>query len=178
MIAVDGSHLSETVRNGFPLAEATLLKISVVSLDLQQLEAAQKEELPSPRVFYDMENAKPFDWVLPGANIDRPGVPGDTPRRFFRESVFEAFNGRIDSSHELCLRRYARWSAARTTRRTRRAAPWKIASNRYAPAPVPTHARASELPRSGKPTLCVLQNGSAKLQPTAKHMVRYDTCLR
>ncbi len=103
VIAVDGSHLSETVRNGFPVAEATLLKISVVSLDLQKLEAAQKEEIPSPRVFYDMENAKPFDWVLPGANIDRPNVEGDTPRRFFRESVFEAFNGRIDSSHETLL---------------------------------------------------------------------------
>ena len=65
VIAVDGSHLSETVRNGFPVAEATLLKISVVSLDLQKLEMARAEEIPSPRVFYDMENAKPFDWVLP-----------------------------------------------------------------------------------------------------------------
>lgn len=50
-----------------------------------------------------METAFPFDHVLPGANIDRPSIEGDTPRRYFRESAFDAFGGRLDSKHETLL---------------------------------------------------------------------------
>ncbi len=103
VIAIDGSHLSLPVNNGFPMAEISLMKVAVIGIDLNQLFTARRDEIPSPRVFYDMETAFPFDHVLPGANIDRPSVEGDTPRRFFRESAFDAFGGRLDTHHETLL---------------------------------------------------------------------------
>lgn len=61
-------------------------------------------EIPSPRVFRDIEDAFPFDHVLPGANVLRRNVEDDTARRFFRETVFRAFSeGRLDSNHETLL---------------------------------------------------------------------------
>lgn len=103
VIAVDGSTLSEVLDNGFPMAEATLMKVSVVSIDLSKLATAQANDIPSPRAFYDMESASTFDCVLPGANIVRPAVEGDTPKRFFRQTAFDAFGGRLDSGHETLI---------------------------------------------------------------------------
>ncbi len=103
VIAIDGSQLSVSVRNGFPMAELTLMKVAVIGIDLEQLFGLLPDEIPSPRVFYDMEDAFPFDHLLPGANVDRPGVAGDTPRRYFRECAFDAFGGRLDSGHETLL---------------------------------------------------------------------------
>ena len=102
VIAVDGSTVSTPVRNGFPMAEATILKVAIVSIDLSQLGIAQKDDIPSPRTFYDMEKTSTLDCVLPGANIEQRDVEGDTPRQFFRETVFEAFNGRI-GGHETLI---------------------------------------------------------------------------
>jgi hypothetical protein len=50
-----------------------------------------------------MESASTFDCVLPGANIVRPDIEGDTPQRFFRQTAFDAFSGRLDSSHETLI---------------------------------------------------------------------------
>ncbi len=103
VIAVDGSTVTEALDNGFPMAEATLMKVAVVSIDLSKLAMARKGDIPSPRVFYDMESASTFDCVLPGANIIRPDIEGDTPQRFFRQTAFDAFTGRLDSSHETLI---------------------------------------------------------------------------
>lgn len=105
VIAIDGSNLTEPLRNGFPTADASLLKISVVSIDLAEFERgiADRKSIPSPRIFYDMEDAATVDVVLPGANVVRCDVVGDTPRRFFRESVFEVFAQRLDTTHETLL---------------------------------------------------------------------------
>jgi len=103
VIAVDGSTLSEALDNGFPMAEATLMKVSVVSIDLRKLSTAYEDEIPSPRAFYEMESASTFDCVLPGANIVRPDISDDTPRRFFRQTAYDAFTGRLDSSHETLI---------------------------------------------------------------------------
>jgi hypothetical protein len=85
------------------MSEATLMKVAVVSIDLSKLAVAGKDDIPSPRAFYDMESASTFDCVLPGANIVRPDVDGDTPPRFFRQTAFDAFSGRLDSSHETLI---------------------------------------------------------------------------
>src|SRR5690349_9237846 len=61
VVAIDGSTLSVALDNSFPIAEATLMKVSVVGIDLSKLQAAQEDDIPSPRVFYDMENASTFD---------------------------------------------------------------------------------------------------------------------
>ena len=99
VIAVDGSTINVPLDNGFPLAEVSLLKVALVSIDLSLL-ADSSERIPSPRIFYDMEKAHTFDKVLPGANIDRADVENDTPRKFFRETVQEVLEARIGSAHE------------------------------------------------------------------------------
>jgi hypothetical protein len=102
VIAVDGSTISVPIDNGFPLAEVSLLKVALVSIDLSVL-TGSTDLIPSPRIFYDMEKAHTFDKVLPGANIDRADVANDTPRKFFRETVQEALEAKIGSAHESLL---------------------------------------------------------------------------
>ena len=103
VIAVDGSTISATVRNGFPMADASLVKIAVVRLDLSKLDSLPADTIPSPRIFYDMERAHPVDLFLPGANVRRNDLPGDTPKSFFREVVFEAFDAALTPDHETLL---------------------------------------------------------------------------
>lgn len=104
VIAIDGSSVTEPLRSGFPGADATLLKVSIVSIDLSKLENSIKHQtIPSPRVFYEMEKTATLDVILPGANVVRKDWPTDTPKRFFREKVFEAFGQKLDSSHETLL---------------------------------------------------------------------------
>src|SRR5262245_38597698 len=61
VIAIDGSTVSEALDNGFPMAEATLMKVAVVSIDLSKLVKSQEDDIPSPRAFYEMEAASTFD---------------------------------------------------------------------------------------------------------------------
>ena len=104
VIAIDGSSITEPLRSGFPAADATLLKVSIVSIDLRRLnDSVEKDLIPSPRTFYDMEKTAALDIVLPGANVVRQGIPDDTPRRFFRETVYEAFSYQLDRTHENLL---------------------------------------------------------------------------
>jgi hypothetical protein len=103
VIAFDGSTVSEPLVNGFPMAEASLVKVSVVRVDLSRLASLPEDEIPSPRLFYDMERASTFDLVLPGANIVRSDVANDSPRTYFREASFGAFDAKLDDSHETLL---------------------------------------------------------------------------
>ena len=103
VIAVDGSIVSEALINGFPMAEASLIKVSVVRIDLSRLDAVTENEIPSPRLFYDMEQAHSFDLIMPGANVTRSNVQDDTPRCYFREAAFDAFEGKLGDNHESLL---------------------------------------------------------------------------
>lgn len=103
VIAFDGSTVSEMLVNGFPMAEASLVKVSVVRVDLTQLINIRHDDIPSPQVFYDMEQAYTFDFILPGANVTRKMVVDDTPKAYFRNAAFRAFEGKLDDSHESLL---------------------------------------------------------------------------
>lgn len=103
VIAIDGSNVSHKVRNGFPGAEASIVMLSVVFIDVSRLAAIEPNEIPSPKVFTEMDSAHTLDEVLPGANIVRSSVPNDTPTEFFRAKVFDALGGRLDPSHESVL---------------------------------------------------------------------------
>lgn len=102
VVAIDGSNITHKVRNGFPGAEATLLMLSVVFIDVSKLAKITSSEIPSPRIFNEMDHASTVDAVLPGSNITR-STPGDTPVRFFRKTVFETIGGRLDTTHESLL---------------------------------------------------------------------------
>ena len=85
------------------MAEASLVKVSVVRVDLSRLTELPEHEIPSPRVFYDMERASTFDIVLPGANVVRSNVQNDSPKAYFREAAFDAFDAKLDDNHETLL---------------------------------------------------------------------------
>lgn len=103
VIAIDGSSITHKVRNGFPGAECSLVMLSVVFIDISKLAMIGTGEIPSPRIFNEMDRAHTLDAVLPGSNVVRGGDEGDTPRRFFRATVFEALNGKLDANHETLL---------------------------------------------------------------------------
>lgn len=106
VIAIDGSNLVQKVKNGFPGAEAGLVQISVVSIDMRKLAAVRPNEIPRPSVFHSMERATTLDAVLPGANVRRKDRDDDSPRRFFRATVFDALNVAISRGHETLLETY------------------------------------------------------------------------
>ena len=85
------------------MAEASLLKVSVVRVDLPKLTRLPEDQIPSPRVFYDMEQASTFDVMLRGANVIRKNVPDDSPKLYFRQAAFDAFDARIDGNHETLI---------------------------------------------------------------------------
>lgn len=100
VIAIDGSNISHKVRNGFPGAEASIVMMSVVFIDVTRLAEIKGDEIPSPKIFNEMDSAHTLDEVLPGANIVRASLEGDTPTAFFRAKVYDALCGRLDPSHE------------------------------------------------------------------------------
>jgi len=103
VVAIDASNLTHTVKNGFPGAEATLLMLSVVFIDISKLAKLDKNTIPSPRIFHEMDSAHTLDAVLPGANIVRGGVDNDTPVEYFRKTVHDTFLGTLDRDHENIL---------------------------------------------------------------------------
>lgn len=103
ILAIDGSNVAQQVKNGFPMAEASLIQVSVVSINLSQLAAIGPSEIPAPRIFHDMERPKTVDAVLPGANVIRKSVEGDSPKKYFRHEVYKTFCGDISSSHETLM---------------------------------------------------------------------------
>ena len=103
VIAIDGSSITHKVRNGFPGAECSLVMLSVVFIDISKLARIEADQIPSPRIFNEMDRAHTLDAVLPGANVVRRGDEADSPRRYFRSTVFDALNGRLDEHHETLL---------------------------------------------------------------------------
>jgi hypothetical protein len=103
VIAIDGSSVTHKVRNGFPGAEASLVMLSVVFIDVSKLAKIASNEIPSPRVFNEMDRAHTLDAVLPGSNIVRGAIENDTPVRYFRKVVFDTISGCLDNSHENLL---------------------------------------------------------------------------
>ena len=104
VIVIDGSTVSEEVRNGFPGAEAALLQIAVVVIDIGALRSIPPGVIPRPSAIREMEYPQTLDAVLPGRNVVRAGVAGDTPGQFFRHTVYETLSDRrVDDDHETLL---------------------------------------------------------------------------
>lgn len=100
VLAIDGSTVSTTLRQDFPGADVSLLKISLISIDLDRLNRLTREDIPSPALFRDMEEAHTIDAVMPGANIIRPHHLGDTPQNHFRAQVEDILGSRIQEGWE------------------------------------------------------------------------------
>ncbi len=104
IIVIDGSTVTHAVRNGYPGAEAALLQLAAVIIDLSALRSIPRGSIPRPSAIRDMEDCRTLDSVLPGRNVVRRSVPGDTPRTYFRFTIHEMLSGRkVDRDHETLL---------------------------------------------------------------------------
>ena len=103
VIAIDSSTVVHAVQNGYPGAEAALLLLAVLIIDLQVLKEIKETEIPRPRLFHDMEQCHTLDAVLPGRNVVRQDCDDDSPKRFFRQSVYELMSARLEQGHETLL---------------------------------------------------------------------------
>lgn len=104
IVVIDGSTVRHMVRNGYPQAEAALLQLAAVIIDLTGLRSIPKGSIPRPSTIRDIEDCQTFDAVLPGRNVVRRGMPGDSPRTYFRFTIHEMLSGRkVDRDHETLL---------------------------------------------------------------------------
>lgn len=104
IIVIDGSTVTHAVRNGYPGAEAALLQLAAVIIDLSALRSIPRGSIPRPSAIRDMEECRTLDAVLPGRNVVRRGMPGDSPKAYFRFTIHEMLSGRkVDRDHETLL---------------------------------------------------------------------------
>jgi hypothetical protein len=76
VIAIDGSLVTETLKDGFPGAEASLLQLALVFIDLRKLKKEPPGKILPPRAFNEMDSARTLQAVLPGRNVVRQdGLP-------------------------------------------------------------------------------------------------------
>ncbi|MCY4005771.1 MAG: hypothetical protein OXE84_02945 [Rhodobacteraceae bacterium] len=104
VLAIDGSIISETIKNGFPGAEASLVQIALVSIDLNKLDVHSHRKIIPPSAFNQMDKAATLQCVLPGCNVAKSD--GTSPKNFFRQSIYEALQGRVQKGHETLLETY------------------------------------------------------------------------
>ena len=103
VITIDGSVVSAPVRNGYPGAEAALLRIAAVVLDLDKIRNPDPHRMPRPSEIRKMERCDALDAVLPGRNVTERDHPNDSPRRFFRRTIYRTLDGSIEAGHESLL---------------------------------------------------------------------------
>ena len=104
IIVLDGSTVTHAVRSGYPGAEAALLQLAAVVLDLDALRRIPPGSIPRPSTIRAIEECSTLDAVLPGRNVVRRDVADDTAEAFFRHSVYQLLgSGRVDRQHETLL---------------------------------------------------------------------------
>ena len=104
IIVIDGSTVTSAVRIGYPGAEAALLQLAAVIIDLGALRNILPGSIPRPSAMRGMEDCRTLDAVLPGRNVVRRDVADDTPERYFRFTIHEMLSGRkVDRDHETLI---------------------------------------------------------------------------
>lgn len=101
IIVIDGSTVPSAVRIGYPGAEAALLQLAAVIIELKALRNIPPGTIPRPSVIREMERCTTLDAVLPGRNVVRRNVAGDSPKRYFRFTIHEMLSGgKVERDHE------------------------------------------------------------------------------
>ena len=103
IIAVDGSTVTKAVQNGFPRAEAALFNAAVIVIKVDELTKFDRDHIPSPSQLRDLEKVETMSAVLPGQNVVGMQPNQDTPKKFYRHTVRQELNFRLDESHESLL---------------------------------------------------------------------------
>lgn len=103
ILAIDGSIVTEKVKNGFPGAEVSLVTLAAVFIDVNKIAGIRPGDIPSPAVFNSLDTAQTHAAVLPGANVRHRDDALGTPQVFFRSKVYEALNAKVVEGHETML---------------------------------------------------------------------------
>ena len=104
LIVIDGSTVTKDVLNGFPGAQAALLQLAAVVIDIEALRGLSADKIPRPSQIRDIEQCATLDAVLPGRNVVRRDIVDDTPERYFRFTIQEMLAGsKVDADHETLL---------------------------------------------------------------------------
>ena len=116
LLAFDGSSVQHTVENGFPGAEACVLNFAVVLLELEAMRKLKTDPIPSPRVIRELEHDSTLSSILPGRNIIGRSCYADSPRKFFRYTVYRDLSqATLASGHETLLQTLQRITASRSS---------------------------------------------------------------
>ena len=115
VIAIDGSIVPTAVRNGYPGAEAALMRIAAVVLDLAAIKNPSPKRIPRPSEIRKMEQCDALDAVLPGCNVTQRDWFDDSPSRFFRRTIYQTLQGSIEAGHESLLETLTAITADRTS---------------------------------------------------------------
>ena len=103
IVAVDGSTVTGAVQNGFPMAEASLFNAAVIVIKVDELRTFDRDTIPSPSALRDLERVETMSAVLPGQNVVGFSAEQDVPKKFFRQTVRQELNFKLDDDHESLL---------------------------------------------------------------------------
>ena len=104
IVVIDGSTVTSAVRIGYPGAEAALLQLAAVIIDLGAVRNIPPASIPRPSTIRGMEDCRTLDAVLPGRNVVRRNVADDTAKRYFRFTIHQMLAGRkVDRDHETLI---------------------------------------------------------------------------
>ncbi len=103
IIAVDSSTVTKAVQNGFPMAEAALFNAAVIVIRVDELRRFDRDNIPSPSELRDLERVETMSAVLPGQNVGGIRAEQDAPKKFFRHTVRQELDFKLDDSHESLL---------------------------------------------------------------------------
>ena len=103
IVAVDGSTVTKAVQNGFPMAEAALFNAAVIVIKVEELRRFDRDNIPSPSKLRELEHVETMSAVLPGQNVVGISAEQDAPKKFFRQTVRQELNFKLDDNHESLL---------------------------------------------------------------------------
>ena len=103
IVAVDGSTVTKAVQNGFPMAEAALFNAAVIVIKVEELRRFDRDNIPSPSELRDLEQVETMSAVLPGQNVVGVSAEENAPKKFFRHTVRQELNFKLDDNHESLL---------------------------------------------------------------------------
>ena len=115
VIAIDGSEGHIPLEEGYPGAEAAIVTIAAVFIDLRKLRDVEDRGIPDPRRFKDVHGTEGIELLLPSTNV----VLGDDrdARSSFRRRVYEVLGSRrIFEDGETLLETYEALLALRENR--------------------------------------------------------------
>lgn len=104
ILAIDSSTVKDKILNGYPGAEAALFNLAAIIIDLKRLREIPDNYIPGPSEIREIENCKTLSAVLPGCNVVRKNKPEETPKQFFRNTLYEELSeAKLDFEHESLL---------------------------------------------------------------------------